>query len=430
MINEEKDTIIIDFTSLIYTFFRKFWIMLLVGILGLGLGIGYAEYKKQNTLVVPIYYSTAKIYLPEDKTGTLTANFFELMDSIVVLNQVIQDLNLNMSTKQLSQCFSYRMISETSMVYLSAWFPNAELAKAIVDDLLLVNSAYAIEIIGMSPPTVYDAATVSRTAYESITVDAKKYALYGFALSFGLTCIIIMILQITNKKFYTPEQIRDKMAFPVLSVLIKAKKRNEKYYLWALQTLYNRISLESCCKVISFQSITNEEKRTVIIKFAKFLQTLNKKVVILDANLTFANGKNGNSLQKYLLDDTQELNNLLYQEDEIDIFDNEDSVVNAVELLSNGRYDKLLNILKEQYDYILVDVAPSDYAAETNIILCHSDLNLFIVEAGKTKFTLSEKIKSEYEGAKIATGIVLTNVKYKKNRGFKKTFGKYMGFLE
>lgn len=444
MINENKDFIVIDFTGLFKAVMKRFWIVLLIGLVGaLGAGL-YARYKQQNEALAPMFQSTAKIYVTGNYAATpsagaktlgqsFIADYFELMRSRKVLDQVISDLELNMTRSELYSCITWSSVSGTCMVYVTVTFPDPELAKEIVDELLLLTSSYAREIMGMTPPKIYEESQVpliAANAYSSIS--SKKYAIYGGAAGAGVVLLLVILLFLLDNKLRTPKQLKSRMPLPMLSALINYKtQKGVKYNRIALQNLFGYLYvIKENNQVITFLSGEKEDKMELIRSFAFSLTQMKKKVIIIDANLSFTTGKNGNRLEEYLLNDSSKLSNVIYQEDDIDLIDNEEPVANAVELLSSAAFKQLISELRASYDYILINTTPTEYAADARPVLEHADACIAVVEVGKTRLGVCDKMNEQYNHDGKLTGIVITNVKLKKkSKEFKQTFGRYMGII-
>jgi len=92
---------------------------------------------------------------------------------------------------------------------------------------------------------------------------------------------------------------------------------------------------------------------------------------------------------------------------------------NPAELLSNGRFEFLLNELKEKYDYIVVDTAPTLLVADTTLITDLADAILFVTRANFTERRLLTFIKELKDMNKIKNmGIIFNNVGSKKGYGY------------
>ena len=59
---------------------------------------------------------------------------------------------------------------------------------------------------------------------------------------------------------------------------------------------------------------------------------------------------------------------------------------NPVELLSNDFFGKLLETLKKEYDYIIIDSAPLLFVSDASVISVKCDGAIFVVSTNKTRF--------------------------------------------
>ena len=81
---------------------------------------------------------------------------------------------------------------------------------------------------------------------------------------------------------------------------------------------------------------------------------------------------------------------------------------NATQLLANGNFEKIISQAKKDYDYIVIDTAPTLLVTDTLLISDHADVILYICRSNFTekseKFNLSELIMStakKYENKNI-----------------------------
>jgi capsular exopolysaccharide synthesis family protein len=102
---------------------------------------------------------------------------------------------------------------------------------------------------------------------------------------------------------------------------------------------------------------------------------------------------------------------------------------NPAELLSNGRFEFLLNELKKEYDYIIVDTAPTLLVTDTALITPLADVTLYIIRANYTE----KKLLTYISGLrKLNTGtnmsIVLNNVGQNKSYGYRYSYNYGYGY--
>ena len=92
---------------------------------------------------------------------------------------------------------------------------------------------------------------------------------------------------------------------------------------------------------------------------------------------------------------------------------------NPSELLSNGRFEILLNELKKEYDYIIVDTAPTLLVTDTTLITHLADAILYVTRANFTDrklFGFISELKKLNHIQNI--GIILNNVGDNKGYGY------------
>ena len=203
------------------------------------------------------------------------------------------------------------------------------------------------------------------------------------------------------------------------------------------------IKKEGECPVIyTCSSIKGEGKTFVSLNLALTLSSLDKKVLLVGADLRNPQlhkylkiNKNRIGLSNYLYDPTTDWKNLINEK----VFNNEylniifAGVVppNPAELLSNGRFEELLNILKKQYDYIVVDTAPTILVTDTLLISQFADLTVYVTRADHTDkklLTYSKGLKEQ--GKLVNVSYVINNVGGEKgySYGYKYSYGYTYGY--
>ncbi|WP_336958324.1 GumC family protein [Chryseobacterium contaminans] len=96
---------------------------------------------------------------------------------------------------------------------------------------------------------------------------------------------------------------------------------------------------------------------------------------------------------------------------------------NPTELLSNGRYELLLDSLKEKYDYIILDTAPLLLVTDTFLIAELSDVTIYVSRSKYTEKSLIEFANNNIDQKKIRNvGFVLNDVS-RENLGYSNKYG-------
>lgn len=88
---------------------------------------------------------------------------------------------------------------------------------------------------------------------------------------------------------------------------------------------------------------------------------------------------------------------------------------NPAELFMNDRMTKLLDSVKESYDYVIVDTAPTMIVTDTLLISPLADTTIYVTRAGYTEKKLLEyPIELKKQGKLKGLAVVLNDVDYKK----------------
>jgi len=191
-------------------------------------------------------------------------------------------------------------------------------------------------------------------------------------------------------------------------------------------------------------TIKSEGKTFVSLNLAISLATLRKKVIIIGADLrnpqlhsylkidrlSYSKG-----VSNYLSDTTLQLNDIKMACPNLETNLNFDVILsgsippNPAELLSNGRFELLLNELKKEYDYVIVDTAPTLLVTDTTLITQLADLVLYIVRANFTEKKLLKFINNlKYLNSKKNMGIVLNNVGQNNGYGYRYSYNYGYGY--
>ena len=422
---------------------RIIWIVL-AGVILAAAGGAYATTKTS----VPMYRTTTKLYVTGVQTAVPSANSFalgrqvianyvELMESRPVLEEVIETLDLNMSISQLASCISQKVPSDTCILEVTVIFPDPQWAKAVADEIIIVSAEYALEIMGCNPPTIYEEATVPTAPYNTTSAPIMKYAAIGGVAGVALAGMFVLFTYFVNNKFTTPGKTEDKLNKPVWAVLPK----EERFRQVAGEVLVSRLSYEAeGAKIFSILRNSKQENSYDVMKLmAKVLTDVDKNVICVDTNLgnpewstmlPEAPGQKG--LYDYLVKGEVLEQVIIKGTDSPDKIVCGNKAINAGELLKSNKFTDLIEQLRNQYDYVFVDVAPLQTDVTALAATKATEAALWVVSAKSTKTGQAKLMKKqlETEGVKV-DGIVLTDFSVKKGgKFFKKKYGNYIGLFK
>lgn len=190
-----------------------------------------------------------------------------------------------------------------------------------------------------------------------------------------------------------------------------------------------------CPVIFTTSSIKGEGKTFVSLNLALTLSSMDKKVLLLGADLRnpqlhkYLNiTKDRIGLSNYLYYNTSEweklINEKAFDNQFLDIIFSGAVPPNPAELLSNGRFGGLLDILKKHYDYIVVDTAPTILVTDTLLISKLADLTVYVTRADHTdKKLLPYSRDLGSLGKLINMAYVINNVGGEKGYGYSYGYG-------
>lgn len=189
-------------------------------------------------------------------------------------------------------------------------------------------------------------------------------------------------------------------------------------------------------------TIKGEGKTFVSLNLAITLATLGKKIILIGADLRNPQlhrildleRPNLKGITNYLYDTTIAVNDikakhLTETNINFDIIFSGNIPPNPAELLSNGRFEILLNDIKKDYDYIIVDTAPTLLVADTTLITHLADTVLYVARANFTEKKLVKFISNLKTLNNIKNmGIILNNVGQSKGYGYNYSYNYGYGY--
>ena len=164
--------------------------------------------------------------------------------------------------------------------------------------------------------------------------------------------------------------------------------------------------------IFSTSTIKGEGKTFVSLNLSLALASLNKKVLLIGADMRnpqihtyFGTSKNQLGLSSYLNDASANWKELLMTG-----FDKHPKHYtmlsgaippNPAHLLTNGRFEQLLAEARTEFDYVIVDTAPTILVTDTLLISKFADVTLFLTKANYTDKKLLKFSKELSESGKI-----------------------------
>ena len=99
---------------------------------------------------------------------------------------------------------------------------------------------------------------------------------------------------------------------------------------------------------------------------------------------------------------------------------------NPAELIASDKCQELFDLLKERYDYIIIDTPPVGLVTDAFLLMKFSDVNLFIVRQGVTNKNIFGSIIKDLEKRNLNISLVINGIQT--NKGYGYGYGKKYGY--
>lgn len=183
-----------------------------------------AQYKSQTSLVLTS--STGEITQNDITVNkNLVSTYREIIKSRRILTPVIENMNLDLTTEELSEKISVTSTSDTEIIVITVTDTDSIKARDIANEVAKVFKEDIGNIIPIDNISLVDEAI---EATEPYNVNALKQYIIGTVAGFLIGSIIITITFYFDDSIKKPEDIEEKIGLSVLSTVTKYKKKKKK----------------------------------------------------------------------------------------------------------------------------------------------------------------------------------------------------------
>ena len=308
--------------------------------------------------------------------------------------------------------------------------------------------------------TANNAKIIDEAIADDIPVSPKRSMIYLIALvlGIGIPVGIIYLIELTKFKIEGRADVEKLTSVPVVGDIPLTDEKNDKNGSIAVfenknnlmsETFRNirtnlQFMLDNDQKVILVTStVSGEGKSFVSSNLAISLSLLGKKVVIVGLdirkpglNKVFQLSNKEKGITQYLSNPETDLMELVQPSDvnkNLFILPGGTVPPNPTELLARNGLDRAIEILKKNFDYVILDTAPIGMVTDTLLIGRIADLSVYVCRADythKAEYTLINELSFEKKLPNLCTvinGVDLKKRKYGYYYGYGK-YGKHYGY--
>jgi capsular polysaccharide biosynthesis protein len=223
MSKQNKTNDQIDLVELIFEILYHWKLILLSTILVAVIANTYSKYE-----TVPMYQSTSKLYLVSKSVSansiaaalslgsSLTDDYMVVIKGRPIIDQVIKNLDLNMSYGGLAGKITLNNPTNSRIIEITVRDTSAQRAKQIADEMAVVSAAYISEKMDQDPPSILqygysDGGQINNT----VRSDTMRGA--GIGAAIALAWVVLMYL--LDDTIMNPEDVERKLGLTVLGAV-------------------------------------------------------------------------------------------------------------------------------------------------------------------------------------------------------------------
>ncbi len=406
------------------------------------------EYNASTTLIVggPKAYLNSENQVDYDAykaiNGKFITNFNELLKTEVIADEVIDNLNLNMTYEEFNEKINVELIENTAIIKIEAKDKDPDLAVKIVDEIVAVSLGKASKLMNIENIEVMNKTQVKAIPLKSKT--ATNVVISG-GVGFVVSLFLVLLLDYLDNTIKTPKDIERYLQLPVSGIvpetedgLIICKKPNSivSEFYRALRTNIQKFKTEKGIKSILITSSNpNEGKSTIAVNIAMSIAQTKEKVLIIDGNM-----RKPQIHTLFEIDNKLGLSNVLKEnmdyrkvireskgEKNLHILTSGSSISNPAELLASKSMKDLLKKASNEYNTVVINSPALGAMSDASILSTIVDGTILVCTADQSDIDNAKMAKKLLEKVDAnILGVVLNRVDLKREDYYKYYYNSYM----
>ena len=407
----------IDLKKLFFFVLKRVWILIICA------GIGFAGLYCYTRYYLPDTYTAyATMYVLNANPNLVNYQYantsdlntaVQLLDTykVVVRSNKVMDVVVErlqtqypgISSGFISSSLSMGSVKDTGVLRINCSTKDAQMSTDICNAVVDVAPAEIIRVVNAGNIEVIDYAEVP---YGPDSRDPMKKGMLGAVAGAALAGSVLVLLFLLNHKVTEAEELTEMYTPPVLSSVVREKKKgkdpgnfaldknsslltSESYAKLRMNLLYTLVNKEN--KVIAVTSaVSGEGKSTITANLAIACATSGKRVLLIDGDMRrasqqaiFGYDKDLPGLSEVLIGTCKWWDVVLSDEREnLHILPTGHLPPNPAELLSLPDTAELFAETQQQFDLVLIDLPPINIVSDPLMVSSHVAGCLMVVRQG------------------------------------------------
>lgn len=232
--DNRNDEIEINLREIFAVLMDKLAVIILIAVLGAAVAFAFTKF-----LIKPVYQSSTQVYVTNNSLTTteqinvgdlqssnyLTKDYMILVKSNPVLEQVIADMNLDMTTSELSDKIVVSTPTDTRILTIAVSDTDPMLAKKIVDAVREASKTQIQSVMGIETVNTVEESNLPENP---VSPNTKMNVLMGFVLGLILSIAVVIIRFMLDDTIKVQEDVEKYLGLSVLGMIPELETGDQK----------------------------------------------------------------------------------------------------------------------------------------------------------------------------------------------------------
>jgi polysaccharide biosynthesis transport protein len=435
---------------------RRWWILAACTAAGVALGVAYTE------LTPPTYRSTTSLFFSLNRTQTvgelaqgstylqgLAQSYAEVATSRLVLGPVTDELDIGMSTTELARLVKAEPRPDTAILDIEVSYDSPEGAARLAD---AVGAELTRAVAVLTPRTSASGASVTVSTISLAAVPTRPAAPRpAVDLGVGLAAGLLLGVAVTALAEAMASPVGTRKAAeaatdaPVLASIGRGRRRDQLPVVtdprspraesfWMLRTnIEARRPADGPMCLVVVSALPAEGRTSTAVNLAIAMSHTAHRVLLVDADL-----RSPAVAGLLSVDPTDGLSSVLHGvsslEEAVHTWVSPDEgrssfavlptgpvLKNPSELIASEAMDKLLDMVRQRYDIVILDSPPLLRVADGAVLAARADGALLVVNGRRTRQKqLTEAVDRLWLAGASIIGVVLNHARTRRTGSYRR----------